>query len=227
MQANRAHWEEIFKSKEWGKYPSEPLIRFVAKHFYKAPNRKEIHILELGVGGGANMWYMAREGFSVSGIEWAQNGINQCLKRFESDNLMPYLRDIKCGDYILALDEFENESFDAWIDSTSLCCNDFDKTKTIIEKAICKLKKGGKFFSITPAEGTFGLVWDKQIGYHACYPIEGCYADTGFVRYSTKEDMTRLYKGDNYEINTIYQMQTIMDSHITNALFIVEGVRIS
>ena len=28
-------WEEIHASQEWGKYPSEPVIRFVARNYYK------------------------------------------------------------------------------------------------------------------------------------------------------------------------------------------------
>ncbi|EDP6584064.1 class I SAM-dependent methyltransferase, partial [Campylobacter jejuni] len=31
---NAQIWENIFSQKEWGKYPSENLIRFIAKNFY-------------------------------------------------------------------------------------------------------------------------------------------------------------------------------------------------
>lgn len=222
---NQNLWEEIFANKEWGKYPSEPLIRFVAKNFYKAPNREQVQILELGIGGGANMLYMAQEGFSISGIEWAQGGIDQCLARLKKQNLMSYLRDIKCGDYYDALDEFEAQRFDAWIDSASLCCNDFDKTKAIIQKAMQKLKIGGKFLSITPAVGTFGLDEDKALGYHLCAPTEGCYAHTGIVRFCTKEDIATLYNGENFEVENIYEVHTLDSQVLLNALFIIEGVK--
>jgi len=55
-------WDEIYQSNEWGKYPPVPVIRFIAKNFYKDKNRKEIKILELGSGTGANLWFCAREG---------------------------------------------------------------------------------------------------------------------------------------------------------------------
>ncbi|KQI09009.1 hypothetical protein K777_09955, partial [Campylobacter coli CVM 41970] len=32
-------------------------------------DRSKINILELGFGTGANLWFCAKEGFSVSGIE--------------------------------------------------------------------------------------------------------------------------------------------------------------
>lgn len=222
---NRDLWEEIFANKEWGKYPSEPLIRFIAKNFYKAKNRKEVEILELGIGGGANIWYMAQEGFSVSGIEWAQGGIDQCLRRFEKQNLMPYLRDMKCGDYFDALDEFENQRFDAWVDSASLCCNDFEKTKNIIQKATQKLKIGGKFLSITPTFGIFGMDENPSLGYHLSEPIDGCWAHTGIVRLCTKEDITTLYNGENFEIQNVYEVHTLDNQVLLNALFIIEGVK--
>ena len=34
-------WEKIFQENEWGKYPSVPVIRFIARNFYKMKNRKE------------------------------------------------------------------------------------------------------------------------------------------------------------------------------------------
>ncbi len=76
-------WENIFQNKEWGKYPPIPLVRFVAKNFYNVPNRKEIKILELGFGTGANLWYLAREGFSVYGIEGSKTAVEKAIKRFK------------------------------------------------------------------------------------------------------------------------------------------------
>ncbi|EAL1485109.1 SAM-dependent methyltransferase, partial [Campylobacter coli] len=49
---NATFWENIFSNKEWGKYPSENLIRFIARNFYNVKNRNEIRILELGLGTG-------------------------------------------------------------------------------------------------------------------------------------------------------------------------------
>ncbi|EAK0442211.1 class I SAM-dependent methyltransferase, partial [Campylobacter lari] len=133
---NSQIWENIFANKEWGKYPSEYIIRFIARNFYNISNRKDINILELGLGTGANLWFCAREGFSVSGIEWSQSGVDRFLKRMKEENLLNFVKDIKIGDYFEKLDEFEDESFDCFIDNYSLAYNDFDKTKQIIEKVM-------------------------------------------------------------------------------------------
>lgn len=44
-------WEEIHATQEWGKYPSEPVIRFMARNYYKK-DRKSIKVLDFGCGGG-------------------------------------------------------------------------------------------------------------------------------------------------------------------------------
>ncbi|MEI9897627.1 MAG: hypothetical protein WDN28_28155 [Chthoniobacter sp.] len=46
-------WERLFREQEWGKYPPEHVIRFVARNFYKAPDRKQVRLLDLGGGTGA------------------------------------------------------------------------------------------------------------------------------------------------------------------------------
>ena len=65
-------WDKIFSTQEWGKYPGEELIRFIARNFYAAPNRKDIRILEVGCGTGANLWFLAKEGFNAFGIDGSQ-----------------------------------------------------------------------------------------------------------------------------------------------------------
>ena len=44
-------WETIHATEEWGKYPSEPVIRFVARNYYNK-DRRCIKMLDFGCGGG-------------------------------------------------------------------------------------------------------------------------------------------------------------------------------
>jgi hypothetical protein len=48
-------WEQIFNTREWGKYPPEHAVRFVARNFYRVPYRKQVRLLEVGCGPGANL----------------------------------------------------------------------------------------------------------------------------------------------------------------------------
>ena len=42
-------WEDIHKTQEWGKYPSEDIIRFIARNYYKK-ERSNIKILDFEQG---------------------------------------------------------------------------------------------------------------------------------------------------------------------------------
>ncbi|EMI4816203.1 class I SAM-dependent methyltransferase [Campylobacter upsaliensis] len=223
--SNEQIWEEIFSKKEWGKYPSENVIRFIARNFYNVQDRSKINILELGLGTGANLWFCAREGFKVSGIEWSKTGVERFRARLKDENLSTQIEQIEIGDYLEKLDLFKNESFDAWMDSYSLAYNDFEKTKQIIKKAMKKLKIGGKFFSITPSLYNEGFEKDANLGYHLVKPVSGSDAFTGVIRYCDEEDLKRLYEGEGYKITSIkIHIQKDLEKQL-NELYIIEGER--
>jgi len=199
-------WENIFQNNEWGKYPPAAIIKFIAKNFYKVKNRKNIKILEIGSGTGANLWFCAREGFSVYGIDGSKTAVNRMKNRFKNENLIDNLLGVGIGDYYNKLDEIENESLDAIIDVESLYCNSFEKSRKILEKSFKKLKLNGVMFSLTFANGTYGLD-GKTIEYHAVLPTKGPMANKGFTRYTTKEDIVKLYKLYNNEITNIERQE--------------------
>lgn len=76
-------WERVFSSQSWGNYPGEDFIRFVANNFYQNLNRGQVRILEVGCGPGANLWFMAREGFSVYGVDGSQTAIALAKSRLD------------------------------------------------------------------------------------------------------------------------------------------------
>lgn len=226
INKNLETWEKIFQSHEWGKYPSIPVIRFMARNFYSVKNRKEIKILEIGSGTGANLWYCAREGFSVIALEGSQTGIERMKKRFEAENLTPYLLDVKQGDYYYTLDEIEDSSIDGIIDSESLSCNPFDRAREIIVKCFKKLKLNGLMLSITFAEGTWGLE-GEECDYHATYPTVGPLANKGFTRYTTYDDINKLYKLHNNVIERIERQEYYYIEQHAVKQWVIEVRRIS
>ncbi len=225
MQDTEAIWQNIFSNKEWGKYPSEAVIRFIANNFYKLKDRSKIKILELGLGTGANLWFCAREGFSISGIEYSQIGIERFKQRLENEGLSHFIDRLRVGDYERELEGFENESFDAWIDSYSLAYNDFEKSKKVIEKAILKLKKGGRFLSITPSLNNEGFYEDENEAYHSVKPSIGSAAFTGRIRWCDEEDLKKLYEGKNYKIISTQILSLRSLEKTLTELYIIEGVR--
>ena len=217
--SNAEIWQNIFENKEWGKYPSETLIRFIARNFYNVSDRKAINILELGLGTGTNLWFCAREGFTVSGIEWSKAGVDRFLKRMDNEGLKDRIKDIKIGDYYTMLDEFEDESFDAIIDVASLCCNDFEKTRAIFLKSLTKLKKGGKFYSSHIAKGILGF--DESLGEYY-EPKEGIYQHVGKLRFEDEQSIAMLFKADDFSFS-LSKTTLQKDGVLLDSLLIVEG----
>ena len=79
-------WEKIHSSREWGGYPSEHVIRFIARNYYNK-KRAEVKILDFGCGSGANTWFLAREGFDTYAFDISESAINNLNNRMEKEGL--------------------------------------------------------------------------------------------------------------------------------------------
>jgi SAM-dependent methyltransferase len=182
-------WEQIFQEKEWGKYPGEELIRFVASHFYKTEHRKNVKLLEVGCGTGANLWFMAREGFTVYGADGSPTGVDRTIERLNRE----------CPGWngeVLRIDldklPYEDDFFDAVIDNESICCNSFESSKRIY-KELCRVtKSGGKLFSRTFATGCWGDGTGKAVGRNAWIVSEGPMLNKGYTRFTSESDLEEL-----------------------------------
>lgn len=190
-------WDEIFSSQDWGKYPSESLIQFIARNFYKA-KRDEIRILEVGCGTGANLWYISREGFQAYGVDGSAVAISCAKERIIREGLNANLQIVD----IIHL-PFENDFFDAIVDNECVYSNNFENTRLIFQEISRVLKPGGKFYSRTFSDEMF-------IGTDSTEIAELEYADItsgplkgkGFVRLSSKETINTLY-GKYFKIQSI------------------------
>jgi len=214
-------WDEIFQNSEWGKYPNIAIIKFIAKNFYNVSSRKDIKILELGSGPGANLWFCAREGFSVYALDGSETAMNKLIERFRKEDLLDNLKATKIGDYYTTIEEFEDETFDAIIDMESLYCNPFDRTHEIIQKCFKKLKSNGVMLSVTFTNDTYGLE-GKEIDYHAVLPTVGPMANMGFGRFVTKDDIQKLYKLANNTITNIQRQELHLENNKAIKEWIIE-----
>ena len=136
-------WEEVFKSREWGKYPSEDVVRFVASRFKNEGDCRKIHVLDLGCGGGAHTWFLAREGFDTFGIDGSESGIRQTSALLKRDGLKANLT---VGDFTHL--DYPAEFFDVIIDSNAVQHNKFSNIRLIHRQIWNLLKPGGYFCGI-------------------------------------------------------------------------------
>ncbi len=184
-------WEEVFQKQAWGKYPGEDLIRFVARNFYSAESRKDIKILEVGCGPGANLWYMAKEGFEIYGIDGSNTAIEQARARLDSE-CPNWSGQLLVGD-ISAL-PFPDEFFDAVIDNGAVTCNSYENSISIYSEMARVAKKQGKLFSRTLAKGTWGDETGEQVGYNAYIVDEGPLLGKGYIRFAKYDDIETLVR---------------------------------
>lgn len=186
-------WEEIFSTREWGKYPPEELIRFVARNYYSAPSRDQVRLLELGCGTGANIWFMAREGFAAHGVDGSVSAVQKAAKRLQDENLKA---ELQVGDIAHAKSLFASSvPFDAIVD---VCCLQHNRLQ-IVDQVIADcweiLKPGGKFFGMLLADGSFGRQLGREIEPGSITDIsDGPLKGVGLTHFFTLEEIQTLFR---------------------------------
>jgi SAM-dependent methyltransferase len=183
-------WEQLFRERDWGRYPPEELIRFVARNFYGAAERSKVKILELGCGTGANIWYLAREGFDTYGVDGSATAIGRAESRMREEGLKAHLQ---VADAISLGQLFAPLHFDAVIDVTCLQHNAMDAVDRILSQVLAVLTPGGKLFSMMVASGSYGDGLGKEIAPGTYVDItEGPLYGRGLSHFFTLEEVNRL-----------------------------------
>lgn len=187
-------WESVFRSQAWGKYPGEDLIRFVARNFYQAPDRAMVRILEIGCGPGANLWYLAREGFGLAGIDGSAAAIEQAGARLDQEVAGWRARgSLHVGD--MSKLPFDDGVFDAVIDSQAVYANPKDAARRMYREAARVTKPGGKLFARTFAKGSWGDGTGTPAGENAWLCGEGPLQGKGFSRFTDRAEIPDLLDG--------------------------------
>jgi 2-polyprenyl-3-methyl-5-hydroxy-6-metoxy-1,4-benzoquinol methylase len=122
-------WEqEVYgRGRQLNRYPYHAVVSFVFRSFGNVADRSSVRLLELGCGAGNNLWFAAREGFDVAGIDGSVTAIGFAKERFAQDELRGDLR-VGCFSAL----PWEDDSFDAVIDRGALTC----VRRSVIENAL-------------------------------------------------------------------------------------------
>ncbi|WP_026882557.1 class I SAM-dependent methyltransferase [Clostridium akagii] len=213
-------WEEIHKENEWGKYPSEEVIRFVARNFYKL-DRKNIKILDFGCGTGAVTWYVAKEGFDAYGFDGSKTAIEKAGIRMQEEGVKAELYVADAGEI-----PFKNHYFDAVIDSAVIYANKIKDIKLMLNEINGVLKVGGKIFST-------GLFNFKTTGYNTGDKIEegtyrelkeGTLAHRGTVHFFTRDEIKNIWSETGFKNIKIDSVErTDMGGKYTVGFFMVQA----
>lgn len=137
-------WQEKIYSQgqALNRYPYDIVVSFVYRHAPRGKPRRDVRILEVGCGSGNNLWFAAREGFSVSGLDGSSSAIEFARNRFREEGLAG---DFVVGDFTSL--PYADDCYDLVIDRGALtCCGLIDAQKAVREIRRV-LKPAGRFFA--------------------------------------------------------------------------------
>jgi SAM-dependent methyltransferase len=134
-------WETaIYAERRYlNRYPYDFVVSFVFRYAPAGP-RKAVNILEVGCGAGNNLWFAAREGFSVFGIDGSRSAIAHAQRRLADEGLQG---DLRVGDFTSL--PFDDASIDLAIDRGALTCAGFTVASRAVAEVRRVLKPGGSF----------------------------------------------------------------------------------
>lgn len=194
MKSFDESWEEIHATQEWGKYPSEPVIRFIARNYYKK-DRSSVRILDFGCGGGAHTWYLAKEGFDTFAFDGSHSAVEKTKKRLVEDGLKA---DLRVRD-ALELD-YETEIFDCVLDNAVVYANTSKNIQIMYREIYQLLKPGGKLFSVSFSTGTTGFDSGDRIEKNTFCKIEkGCLSGRGTAHFFDKTEIDAILKQAGFQ----------------------------
>lgn len=75
------HFDALFKSRPWGRYPDMDLIKAVSTRFPLA-DRAPRTALEIGCGPGANLGFLLENNFAVAALDVSKEAIAQAEQRY-------------------------------------------------------------------------------------------------------------------------------------------------
>jgi len=196
-------WENIHAQRTWGKYPNEELVRFVGRNYLylSKENKNKLSVLEIGVGQGANLWFLAKEGFSVFGFDISYSAIRKAKKHLKEFNIpdasMPALivADVREGIPF-------KTSFDLILDSLAICCCTYTEHFTIYRSIYNALKPAGVFWSMHVLKNSWGYGSGKEIDKDTFEASEGPFKGLGAIHYADLCDLVDMIRCAGFRIQS-------------------------
>lgn len=190
-------WEEIHFLKEWGKCPNEELVRHVGRNFFKIPEeeRGKIRILDVGCGQGANLWFLAKNGFDAYGMDISESAIKKTEK---------FLSEVhKVTAHLIEADAkklpFDSDYFDAVMDCVTIQHTRYEDHKKAYSEIYRTLKSGGFFWSIHVSDKSWGYASGRKLDFNTFDNLsEGILANFGPVCMLSDEDIETLLKNAGF-----------------------------
>ncbi len=183
-------WDEIYERGHINRYPWDSVVSFVFRSYPRDIPKHDIQILELGCGAGNNLWFCAREGFSVIGVDASAKALEFAKAKFAAEKLTGQF--LQADFTQLSL---ENNSIDLVFDRAALTCTPYSVICKTIAEVQRVLKPGGRFLFIpyadshsSAASGVFALQERMVHGIS-----EGTLVDVGQITFLSLNDIKALF----------------------------------
>jgi SAM-dependent methyltransferase len=155
-------WEERYRSNPAYRnhYPWSSVVSFVYR--YRPSPAGALTILEVGCGNAANLWFAAREGHTVAGVDASETAIAYGRDWFNAEGLAG---DLRVGDFSTL--PFPDASFDMAVDRGALSFAGTETAACAIAEIRRVLRPGGRFM-FTPYS-------DRCTSFDGLPDADGCY----------------------------------------------------
>jgi SAM-dependent methyltransferase len=136
-------WDEIYGRREQlNRYPVGGVISFLFRNRSHLAPHRPLRVIEVGCGACNNLWFAAREGCEVAGIDSSAAAIEFGRARFAQENLDG---DLRVGDFTEL--PFEDGAFDMAINRAALTHTGLSAARKAVEEVARVVRPGGMFYN--------------------------------------------------------------------------------
>ena len=184
------YWNKFYKKKGQNFFwPWTDLITLINRHL---KIKKNLSVLEIGIGSGANVPFYISKNFNIFGVDRSIEAINILKKRYPK-----FKKNFYSSDFVQQ--KFKNKNFDLIVDRGSISCgNDIANIKKIITLIKFNLKKNGFFVGVDlySKSSTYYLSKVKNHNFKKnCLSFNsGPFSKMGKIFFFNKQDIKKNFK---------------------------------
>lgn len=214
-------WEEIYgRGEQLNRYPYSNVVGFVIREKPADLPRAETRVLEIGCGAGNNLWFAAREGFQVAGVDASPSAVDFANQRFSEDGLSG---DIRLGDFTAL--PFDADSFDLAINRAAVTQTGLTSAAKAVAEVHRVLKTGGKFYNEVYSDKTERGGTQGPDG--VTLNIEGWLAGVGQICFYSQAQLDALFS-DGWKLSSVIHTEHVdmtTEPHLVVGNWMVTAVK--
>jgi SAM-dependent methyltransferase len=198
-------WDDIYGSgRQANRYPWDAVVSFVYRHRPREIAPSDIAILEIGCGTAPNLWFAAREGFRVAGIDGSVAAIAAAQARFAKEGLAG---DLQVGNFSQL--PFADSAFDLAIDRAALSCVGDNVARLAVGELHRTLRPGGVVFCNTYGDRHSSRASGRPGPEGVTIDIAaGTLVGVGQIRFYSRNEMIALFAEPRWSVLALEHVAT-------------------